>query len=108
MTRVFKTIIGLDDSSDILLCDTIEHEGAKWLVPRWLEAPSEGWKKPQRIICLDPLPHQKLQGAFPAEYLLNDPMPRSVFEGRPRQQGERAYVVIEEPDIRIAIPRGIH
>ncbi len=39
-------------------CAGIEHEGKKWLVPQWIDIPSEKVSTPERIICLEGLPYQ--------------------------------------------------
>lgn len=99
--KVFTTLVSIDDSNELNHCDTIEWKGKKWLVPKWLVAPTEGWKKPERIICLDNLKHQKIGAGFGADYLLNDPLPRSVVEGRGPSPAEGSYDVIEAPDITL-------
>lgn len=107
--KILKTLVGLDSGGGLYHMETIEHQGKMWLVPGWLEAPSEGWKIPARIICLDPLPHQKLpQGDPYGDFVLNGPLHKSVCDGHTQLTAGYAYVVIERPDIRIPIPRGIH
>ncbi len=94
--------------NELLLMDTIEHEGKQWLVPEWLEAPTEGWKKPARIICLDGVPRDPLPPSYPAKFVLKNPIPKAVLDGQIPSGTEAEYVVIEAPDIRFDIPRGIH
>ena len=97
-----------DGGGEIYKADTIEHEGKMWLVPQWLEAPSEGWKIPERIVLLDSLPHQKTLGSSFGDFVLNSPIPKAVFDGPIQQLQGSGFVVVERPDIRIPIPRGIH
>lgn len=79
--------------------DTIEHQGKMWIVSEWLDNPLAGLRKPTRIILLDLLPHQKSSGG-PADFVLNDGMPKYIFDGQPPRTPEDArFVVIERPDI---------
>ena len=97
--RIFKTFVGTD-RGEILTVDTIEHQGALWLVPYWLEAPDEGWQAPQRIIRLDVLQHQKSAGKN-VDYILNGPIPTAVLDGNATPEQLKLFVVIESPAIRI-------
>jgi hypothetical protein len=93
-------LLGLDNSGSIFKMDTIEHEGAKWLVPDWIVFQDEGVQKPRRIIRLDGLRHQKSQIA---DYFLNDPLPSILVEGHGRPQLP-GYVVKDAPDISFPYP----
>jgi hypothetical protein len=57
--KVFRTLIMLADTGELLACDTIEHEGKLWLVPEWNAGPIQGTERPARIICLHGLPTQR-------------------------------------------------
>ena len=106
--KIRQTLISFEGENDIFQIDTIEYDGKWWLVPHWLEAPSEGWKTPARIILLDSLDHQAAPADFEADFVLKSPMPRDVFEGRIPKKSKGEFVVIERPDVKIPIPRGIH
>lgn len=86
--------------------DTIEWQGALWLVPTWLDRPDEGWTAPERLIRLDTLRVQKmLTWPHRPNFCLTDPLPKDVYEGRvPPEQAAR-YEVIEHPAIRIELPQ---
>lgn len=101
--KIFKTMLSLEGEAIIYQIDTIEYEGKMWLVPRWLEASSEGWKRPERIICLDELRHQRGSSGIPADFILNDPIPRSVLLDQIQEQSKYSSLVIMRPDIRIPI-----
>jgi len=107
--KIVKTLVGTDDGK-IDSCDTIEHEGGLWLVPVWLEAPTQGWRKPGRIIRMDNLPHQNAPAGFQQQYVLNVPIPRAVLDGRTPPEQAHGFVVIDAPP-NIEVPlgtRGIH
>ena len=89
-------------------CDTIEYEGGLWLVPYWIENISEGYKSPVRIIRMDTLQFQRISGFGDSDFLLNDPIPKSVLDGQTHKQGSFSFVVVESPDIRVPIPSRNH
>jgi len=103
--KIFSTLLSLEDdmTGTIYLMDTIQHEGRFWLVPQWLEAPSQGWRKPARIICLDLLPHQTMS-SHKADFLLNQPLPRCAYDGTVPTQLEKQLVVIIAPEIQVPLP----
>ena len=89
-----------------LLCDTIEYEGRKWLVPAWYDRRDIGMSKPVRIICLDGfLEYAKGCPFAPeADYMLLPPLPRAVYEGRDQMELGGQKAVIEFPDLEIRNP----
>jgi hypothetical protein len=108
-SKIFKTLVSIEDGGgSISQMDTIEYADKKWLVPEWLEAPIEGWKKPARIICLDKLPHSNAPTGFEVDFVLNYPIPKSVLNGEIPIQLISVFLVLEKPDIRFPIPKGIH
>lgn len=102
--KVYTTKVLLDDG--ISHFDTIEYEGGRWLVPGWIDSQSEGWSMPERIIRVDLLPGGKAGASSAADFLLHDPIPRSLLNGQIPKELEGRVSVIELPDIRIYIPRG--
>ncbi|MGA7579190.1 MAG: hypothetical protein ACLQUW_13235 [Desulfobaccales bacterium] len=107
--KIFKTLVSIEGGGgSIFQMDTIEYEGKKWLVPKWLEAPTEGWKRPERIICLDTLAHSKAPSGFEADFVLNHPIPTVVLSGGIPIRSISVIRVIEHPDIKFPIPKGIH
>ena len=107
--KILKTMIFFTDVPDgtIHQCDTIEHEGHFWLVPQWLEARSEGWRRPTRIIRLDAFQHQDTRGGAVSDFVLNQGIPKAVFDGQ-IQSLVTAGVVIENPPIKVPIPPVVH
>jgi hypothetical protein len=105
-----KALVAIaDGDGSLFAADVIRHGGKHWIVPTWIEAPSKGYKSPERVVCLDPLRHQKGRfGNPPVDFFVNDPLPNSVLYGPdpPARQGE--YRVVLRPKVRFPIPRGIH
>jgi hypothetical protein len=77
--------------------DVIDYQGEPWLVPMWLQNKDEGWMKPARIIRMRGHRYQEESEEF--GYVLNEPLPKAVLEGRQPKGG--SFEVIEQPDIRI-------
>jgi hypothetical protein len=84
--------------------DVIEHDGGFWLVPEWLDMPAQGVTMPRRIIPLARVSHQRNDGIDP-EFVVNDPIPKSVFDGLAQSQIADKYGVQELPEIRIPLPK---
>ena len=98
-TKIYQTLIFYEGGKGEIFCiDTIEYDEKMWLVPGWLEAPSEGWKTPVRITLLDSLDHQTAPADFEADFVLKLPIPKDVFEGRIPKGGD---VHFNKADIHI-------
>jgi hypothetical protein len=68
--------------SRTFLNDPIDHEGAVWLVPRWLPTEDDGYAMPERLIRLDQFAHQTLgKPGDPADFAINVPIPKALFDG---------------------------
>lgn len=111
--RIFKTCVYFSGEPEaargnLWLVDTIEHEGELWLVPGWLEAPHEGWKSPKRIICLSRMQHQATPEHPRYQFATREPLPTSVYEGLAQSSEEAGFLVVEAPNIRFEIPKGVH
>jgi hypothetical protein len=102
--KILKTLITFTDANlgIILKCDTIEFEGKYWLVPEWLENATTGKMQPLRIICLDLLPHQKTSLV---DFVLNDPIPKCVFDGEIPVETTLNFQIVESPQIWVDIPK---
>jgi hypothetical protein len=100
--KIFRTMIGV--GTQMLLCDTIEHEGGLWLVPHWLEDIAKKARMPTRIIRMDSLPHQALSAPYPADFVLNAPIPKDVIDGVNTFSQGVQYEVVESPPIRFPSP----
>jgi len=105
-TRMFKVIVILDDGVSGP-CSAVEYQGAIWLVPKWLPCPDEGYAKPERMIRLDQFRYQRLDppvvGEGPlagADFVINDSIPRELFEGPLTPQLIDRFSVLDKPDAK--------
>lgn len=74
--RVYQTMVR-DDRGNQIICPTIEHEGELWLVPKWLELPTEESPKPERLIRVRGVPFRPAAGNV--DYVLDCAIPTSVL-----------------------------
>lgn len=88
-----------DGTHHVHTTDVIEFRGTFWLVPEWLDNRVQKLTKPVRIVSLATLPHSRT-GRF---FVVNDPIPKSVFDGQIPPQEAGKFVVIENPDISFPI-----
>ena len=92
--------------------DTIEYEGKFWLVPDWIYNTNEGWKRPERLILLNSLPYMKIPPENPisaeADFLLGYPIPIIAIDDHNLIPLPNEAVVINFPDIKEIIPKGVH
>jgi hypothetical protein len=106
--KIFKTAVLVEDGGDLLQCDTIEYEGKLWLVPEWLEVPTQRMTMPTRIIGLDRSLFQKPSPKYPVDYFLSCPLPKAVFYGQIPTELKEQVVVIERLGIKILAVGGLH
>lgn len=95
--QIFKTFVTLADG--LYRIDTIEHEGRFWLAPEWIDTPRTGWSKPRRLVPLDLLGAQELQGNPQARFLVSTPIPKVLLSGPIPPQIAAQYAVIDLPDL---------
>jgi hypothetical protein len=105
MTVYHAQIIVAADVHEIHICDVISHEGQFWLVPEWLDSQDGKWTKPARIVPLATMPHQ--QGTGYPEFVVNDPIPKSVLFGRPSPEEAHKFAIVEYPEIVFPSRRGL-
>jgi hypothetical protein len=105
--KIYKaTVIVAADVHRTCRMDVIEHDGEFWLVPEWLDNQVRRLTKPLRIVSLRTLPHQR--GNARPEFVVNDPVPKYVFDGRIPPEEAGKYVVIEDPEIYIPLASRLH
>lgn len=107
--KILKTIVGSAETGALYLIDTIEHEGKLWLVPQWLDEPIRKVSKPARLIRLDILPFQSMKGSkYPADYVLNGPMPTALLELKTPKEPISGFEVRELPELEFPMDRSKH
>ena len=105
-TREYKLIVTFEDGVQAT-CSAVVYQGTIWLVPTWLPFPTEGYAKPERMIRLDQFRFQHfdppVSGPPPlggADFAVNDPLPRALFDGELSLQLTAQYIVLDKPDAR--------
>ena len=104
--KIYKTLISFTDAhlGKIMRCDTIELDDNFWLVPEWRENTDTGKMKAARIILLSSLPHQKADAGIFGDFVLNEPIPKCVFDGITPSQTKLDFHIVENPEIWVDIP----
>lgn len=106
---MYHALLGFDTGDGQLFkADVVEHLGAFWLVPAWIESPELKQRRPTRIISLMTLQHQDVQNSQFPRFLVNVPISRDVFEGRIRPEQATGYIVIEMPDIFLPLVESLN
>jgi hypothetical protein len=107
---LFKVIVGYEDGTSEVV-GAVEHEGAVWLVPKWLPDRDVGVRRPERMIRLDQFRHQRFDPPATdpgplagVNFALNDPLPRSLFSGELTPTLREQYVVLDKPNARFRFP----
>lgn len=96
--EIFKVMAPLGTA--LIKIDAIEHEGAVWLIPKWLICRAEGWRQPERLIRADQADLQSFQ-ANGCRYLLQRPISRLAVETA-TPLGPPATVVLA-PELRFPL-----
>ena len=104
--RIYKTWVAFqgEPMTTSLLCDTIEHEGKKWLVPEWIDRKELGMTRPRRAICLDGFLKYISHSFQGGDYMLLEPLPRNVYEGHAQLELGGLAAVIELPEWDFLLP----
>jgi hypothetical protein len=102
---VWRVIVSLEGGGAIYHCDTIEHEGEKWLVPEWRHSKTEEWSMPARVVRLSAFRHQWHPGSKMGDGTVNDPIPKHLMEMQSPLTAADASVATDEPDIKRIVPR---
>ena len=108
--RIFKTLYFYLDAEPghVFSCDTIELQGSMWLVPAWTVNFTTAMMRPERIICLDHLPHQKTSQNHPAHFVVNIPIPKCVFDGEIPPETSYKFEIVENPVIEMHDQEQLH
>lgn len=80
----------------------IEHEGEPLAVLQWIGNPSIGQRKPVYVLPIKSVRHQFYDDpAAPFRYMINDPLPKSLFDGSATRQVRKRYGVRKAPDVSL-------
>jgi hypothetical protein len=107
--KIYKVLVMTEDPAHLSSCTAIMHNEKLWLVPQWLDNPTEQTTKPERIICVDGMyqPGGKVgHGSF--DFVLNVAIPKAVLEGPIQSQIIGNFVVIGLPNIEFRMKARIH
>lgn len=96
--RILKVLVGA--GYGLHMADAIEYQGGVWLVSKWLKDEVTGRMKPERIIRIDTLKHQRSNFAG-ASIVLSQPLPEDVLSGASTLVGGQQFDVIEAPEIEV-------
>lgn len=98
---VYTALILVQDDGTLAECAAIKHKGGFWLVPQWLDSPSEQTTSPERIIGLAAASVQPggRRGGRDFDLLVNDPIPIAVLYGPNPTQAAGSFVVEMAPAI---------
>jgi len=75
-------VVAVMCENSVFTVDGMSYENKLWLVPKWLDYPLEKMSKPERMIRFDNLPFDQQQENSPHDFLLQEPIPRDVLDGK--------------------------
>ena len=101
--EIFKVTVSFDNNGNIYKADGIEYEGAIWIVPKWLNYPSQGNKKPERIIRLQKDETQYTPNSSMQLYLAMYPLPAILETALNQSEIPEGYAVQFLPDLAFPI-----
>ncbi|HEY5379911.1 MAG TPA: hypothetical protein VIJ78_10300, partial [Pseudolabrys sp.] len=99
--KIFKATVIVGGA--IHKSDAIEYEGKLWLVPHWLDMPAQGVTMPARIIRFDNRQYSDVRGTNLGDFVVNDSMPKELFDHQTPRQPIAGYEYLEMPEIRIPL-----
>lgn len=103
-SRLYR--IAIADGTRVFACDGVDFEGKVWVVLEWaISADERGWKSPERMICIDNLPHQSLppDNPFGVDFAVNTALPKAILDGSDEDPQASGYVVCLRPSIRFEV-----
>jgi hypothetical protein len=101
--------VGIFVDDKLCAFDAIESEAGPLIVVLWFGNQAEGVRRPEYVIPLRSVRHQVDEtGTGPVKYLVNDPMPKSLFDGSASRQQRRRFHVRSGPEIHFPIAQNRH
>jgi hypothetical protein len=104
--EILKTLVSFVEGGSLHVADSIHYEGGLWIVLSWSEPLAEGLIMPSRIIRIDKLRYQKMAAGnhYGVDLVLNEPLPKGLFDGQLPQELASKFDVIERPNIKVRPP----
>ncbi len=102
MNGLQQTALIIEGRSGVYYCDTIIYKNEPWIVLSWIRLQVGEPERPERIVRLAALKHQYCPDAHDYQYMINDPLPKSLFSGVniPKHLEES---VIDLPEVSIRV-----
>jgi hypothetical protein len=94
----------ITDDGHVGTCTVIILGGLPWLVPWWIDSPDGRSTRPARIVGLAWVEHQRIERDGQTEFVVNQPLPKALFENPIPLGSVTGYVVLEGPNIQFPIP----
>ncbi len=90
------------EGEGMALRDAISYQFKPYLIPQWEEGPDGAWRRPERLVPLEPFGCQKLE-ANPedADFRVTNPIPQAVWSGPPSPELKERYGVMFRPPARL-------
>jgi len=104
----FKRTMVLTREGSVGTFDTIEYEGALWFVTKWMHSRSAGAQRPERIVRLDRHDLAPAPDHPGIDFLLQSPVPKSVFDMAISPAALNGYSVVDRPKIMFPYPGGLN
>ncbi len=101
--KLFKVLVSFDNSGDVFISDGLEYEGSVWVIPKWLNYPTEGNRKPERIIRLQKNETQHTPNSSRQLYLAMSPLPAILQSALNQSEIPEGYAVQFLPDLTFPI-----
>jgi hypothetical protein len=102
MSKIYEVMLVSD--GEPLMLEAIEHQGAYWLVPQWIEDKALKQRKPARAIRLDGLKPHARQPGDDCDFFVPQPMSRALLFGDPSPEEQQQYLILDGTRLASAIP----
>jgi hypothetical protein len=108
--EIVKVILITAEGGSLGIGTAIHYKGGLWLAPAWSAPQANGLIYPNRLIRIDKLAHQKLpkNNQYGADYGLNVPLPKGLFDAEIPQELKGKFDVLEQPNIGVRPPPTVH
>lgn len=101
--------VGIMIENKLTAHDLLEHEGQKYVVVLWYANPDEGLRRPQYVLPLEKVAHQEVDDhSAPFPVLVNDPLPKALFDGTADRALRRRYGVQLGPSLELPLKQTTH